>query len=95
MEGSRDAPRGTKGAILLGNWPLPLVRLSCEKCGRTGQYHTAGLIARFGADYPMTRLRHDLVDCERMRAMKYDDACGAIYTDALAAIGYQPRLQRS
>ena len=32
------------GAWSLREWPLPLIRVKCDKCGRVGQYHTAKLI---------------------------------------------------
>jgi hypothetical protein len=55
----------THGAWTLGEWPLPLVRVSCAKCGRSGQYHTAKLIERHGADMVMPELRHVLAQCPR------------------------------
>jgi hypothetical protein len=38
------------GAFALADFPLPLVRLDCERCGRVGRYRLTGLIERFGAD---------------------------------------------
>lgn len=53
------------GAWTLGEWPLPLVRLSCAKCGRSGQYRTTTLIERYGRDMNMPELQHVLAQCSR------------------------------
>jgi hypothetical protein len=39
-----------KGAWTLGEFPLPLVRVSCARCGRAGQYRKATLLQRYGPD---------------------------------------------
>jgi hypothetical protein len=41
------------GAWTLGEFPVQLVRVACAKCDRAGQYHTAQLIKRYGADMNM------------------------------------------
>ena len=89
----KDPARGGTGAVLLGQWPLPLLRVSCDKCGRQGQYHTAKLLDRYGADYKLPYLKHELVDCERLRKCAYYDPCRAIFTDSLEVA--QLRRQRS
>ena len=37
------------GSLLLREYPGEIVRLSCEKCGRSGQYRKQKLIERYGA----------------------------------------------
>jgi hypothetical protein len=41
---------GANGSLQLHEYPKPMVRLACEKCGRAGQYRKENLIKRFGAD---------------------------------------------
>ena len=67
------------GAWTLGEFPLPLVRVACAKCGRSGQYHTAKLIERYGTDMVMAELRHVLARCPRRHTM--NDPCGVIFVD--------------
>jgi hypothetical protein len=38
------------GSLQLSEYPGEMVRLSCEKCGRSGQYRKQKLIERYGAD---------------------------------------------
>jgi hypothetical protein len=38
------------GSLQLSEYPGDMVRLSCEKCGRSGQYRKQKLIERYGAD---------------------------------------------
>jgi hypothetical protein len=37
----------------------PMVRVACEKCGRSGQYRKSTLIDRFGADARLPDLRYE------------------------------------
>jgi hypothetical protein len=37
------------GSHSLAEFPLPVVRIDCERCGRAGSYRLDGLVARFGA----------------------------------------------
>ena len=46
------------GSLSLREYPGELVRLSCEKCGRAGQYRKQNSIERFGADIRLPDLRH-------------------------------------
>jgi hypothetical protein len=62
------------GSLTLAEHPGDVVRLTCEKCGRVGQYRKATLIERYGADIPLPDLRHEIAQCERARSMH--DACG-------------------
>ena len=38
------------GSLTLHDYPGDLVRLTCPKCGRKGQYRKQALIDRFGPD---------------------------------------------
>jgi hypothetical protein len=67
------------GAWSLDEWPLPLVRVSCTKCGRAGQYHTATLIERYGANMVLLELRHVLAQCPLRHTM--NDPCMVIFPD--------------
>jgi len=40
-------------------------RLSCEKCGRSGQYRKQKLIERYGADIRLPDLREEIAKCDR------------------------------
>ena len=60
------------GSLQLSEYPKPMVRLSCEKCERAGQYRKSTLIDRFGADARLPDLREE-TQCERLGKMH--DAC--------------------
>jgi len=38
------------GSLQLREYPGEIIRLSCPKCGRAGQYRKEKLIDRYGAD---------------------------------------------
>jgi len=42
-----------------------LVRLSCDKCGRSGQFRKQKLIERYGADIRLPDLREEIAQCDR------------------------------
>ena len=67
------------GSLQLREYPTPIVRLSCEKCGRAGQYPKRNLIARYGADIRLPDLREEISQCERHGQMH--DACMVRYVD--------------
>jgi hypothetical protein len=69
----------TKGAWTIGTYPLDLVRISCSKCGRAGQYRRATLLDRYGADMAMPELRHELAQCPRRN--NASDPCMVIFRD--------------
>ena len=54
-----------------------LVRLTCEKCGRTGQYRKEKLIERYGPDMRLPDQREEIAQCERHGQMH--DACQVHY----------------
>jgi hypothetical protein len=70
-----------RGAWTLGEWPLPLVRISCAKCDRAGQYHRAKLIDRFGPDMAMPDLLPELAQCSRRG--NWSDPCLVIFRDLI------------
>ena len=48
------------GSLQLFEYPGDLVRLSCEKCGSSGQYRKQKLIEKYGADMRLPDLRERL-----------------------------------
>jgi hypothetical protein len=51
------------GSLSLREYPGELVRLSCEKCGRAGQYRKQNSIERFGTDIRLPDLRQEISQC--------------------------------
>ena len=72
-------PMAGSGSWLLGEWPLPLVRVKCEKCGRGGQYQTAKLVEQYGPNLEMPELRHFIAQCSQRG--KHSDPCMIIFVD--------------
>jgi hypothetical protein len=75
----------TKGALTLRTYPYPMVRISCQKCGRAGQYRRQTLIDRYGPDIAMPDLRRELAQCPRRTT--WHDPCMVIYSDFAAGKG--------
>jgi protein tyrosine/serine phosphatase len=69
------------GSLQLREYPAEVVRLSCEKCCRAGQYRKANLVARYGADIRLPDLREEIAQCERLGKMH--DACMVRYVDLI------------
>ena len=67
------------GSLQLRDYPSDIVRLSCAKCGRSGQYRKRKLIERYGADIRLPDLREEIAKCERQGKMH--DACMVRYVD--------------
>jgi hypothetical protein len=67
------------GSLQLFEYPSEMVRLSCEKCGRSGQYRKQTLIERYGADIRLPDLREEIA--ERRGLMH--DACMVRYVDLI------------
>jgi hypothetical protein len=65
------------GSLQLFEYPGDMVRLSCVKCGRSGQYRKQKLIERYGADIRPPDLPEEIAQCERRGLMH--DACGVHY----------------
>ena len=70
------------GSLRLQEYPAPIVRLSCEKCGRAGQYQKRNLIERYGAAIRLPDLRQEISQCERHGMMH--DACMVRYVDLIS-----------
>jgi hypothetical protein len=69
------------GALQLREYPGEIVRLSCPKCGRSGQYRKEKRIERYGADVRLPDLRKEIAQCERRGQMH--DACMVRYVDLI------------
>ena len=67
------------GSLQLRNYPADMVRLTCTKCGRAGQYRKQTLIERYGADIRLPDLREEIAKCDRHGKMH--DACMVQYVD--------------
>ena len=67
------------GSLQLREYPGDMVRLSCSKCGRSGQYRKQTLIDRYGADIRLPDLREEIAQCDRMGKMH--DGCMVRYVD--------------
>ena len=67
------------GSLQLSEYPGHIVRLSCEKCGRSGQYRRQNLIEKYGADIRLPDLRWEIAQCGRQGKMH--DACMVRYVD--------------
>jgi len=52
------------GSLQLREYPGDMVRLSCSKCGRSGQYRKQTLIERYGADIRLPDLREEIAQCK-------------------------------
>jgi hypothetical protein len=65
------------GSLSLRDHPGDLVRLTCEKCRRSGRYRNENLIVQFGPDIPLPDLRLEIAKCEREGKMH--DMCGVPY----------------
>ena len=66
------------GSHSLDEFPLAVVRIDCERCGRAGRYGRDRLIERFGADAALPDVLLALASCER-RA-DFSRPCGARFT---------------
>jgi hypothetical protein len=53
------------GSIRLRDYPGNIVRLGCDRCGRSGRYRKQTLIAQYGPDILLPDLRHEIAQCER------------------------------
>jgi hypothetical protein len=70
---------GMSEAVTLRAYPRETVRVARDVCGRSGQYQSATLIERFGADAGLPDVLRQLADCGRWGAG--GDPCGARYPD--------------
>lgn len=67
------------GSLTLSQYPGDLVRLSCEKCGRSGQYRKQKLIERYGADMRLPDLWEEIAQGSRHGQMH--NACMVHYVE--------------
>jgi hypothetical protein len=72
------AMQAMKGSSL-AEYPGDIIRLSCSKCGRSGQYKKQNLIERYGTDARLPDLRQEIAQCERRGQML--DMCMVRYAD--------------
>jgi hypothetical protein len=71
-----------KWTLQLCEYPGEIVRLSCAKCGRAGQYRKQNLIERFGADMRLPDLREEIANCSRRG--QWHDGCMVRYVDLVS-----------
>jgi hypothetical protein len=77
-------PRG--GAFTFGDLDgkLEVLRVSCTKCDRAGQYHVAKLTERYGRNGSLSVWRHEISkDCPKLAndRVALMDICGAYFPD--------------
>ena len=72
----------------LSEYPFVIVRVACERCGRSGRYRLARLAATYGAETEVeTILRQLIVDCvyrsggDRLRPKSGVKTCQATLID--------------
>lgn len=76
----------------LADYPFVVVRLSCDLCPRRGRYRLARLVARFGADADLDRVRRELAQpCHRLenKGMAMRPGCRVDYPDLRNGAGRQ------
>jgi hypothetical protein len=57
---------------------LTVLRITCDKCGRSGQYRVDRLIVRYGIDAKLFDWSDEITaDCPRKRAKNLNDQCAA------------------
>ena len=76
------------GSIKLRDYKTEMVRLSCDRCGRAGQYRKENLLAHFGPDIALPDLRHEIARCERHQ--KTGDACAVHYVGLAGGVPKPP-----
>ena len=70
------------GAWTLGEHRAPRVVIECRECNRRGDYSTARLLQRYGADIAMPDLRNELAaDCPN-RTLPGVSRCKALIVTA-------------
>jgi hypothetical protein len=56
---------------------LAVLRITCDKCGRSGQYRVDRLIMRYGIDAKLFDWSDEITpDCPRKQAKNLSDMCG-------------------
>jgi hypothetical protein len=69
------------GSHSLGEFPLDVVRIECERCGRAGSFRRDGLMARFTSPWPICSWRW--LHCERRG--DFSKPCVERFTDLAAS----------
>ena len=67
------------GASTIGEFPFEMIRISCVKCERAGQYRRTTLLKHYGANMVLPELRHVLAQCPLRHTM--NDPCMVIFPD--------------
>jgi len=67
------------GSLQFREYPGAMVRLSCEKSGRAGQYRKQNLIERYGADARLPDIRVQITKCSSHG--QWHDGCMVRYID--------------
>ena len=65
------------GSFSLAQFPLEMVELACEKCGRRGRLQKAKLVEAYGPEIALPDLRTLIARCDRAGSMS--NPCGAYY----------------
>ena len=61
---------------------LTVLRITCDKCGRSGQYRVDRLIMRYGMDAKLFDWSDEITaDYTRKKARNLNDQCGAQCAD--------------
>ena len=82
------------GSLSLTEYPSSMVRLTCAKCGRQGQYRKTTLIERYGRDIALPDLLHKVgASCPKMERLG-NDPCGVHYRDQAQADLAQLKIRR-
>lgn len=63
-------------SVKLRDYPGGRIRLACDRCTRTGQYHKDKLVQQ-------PDLRHEIANCDRLG--KLGDPCGVHYRGLTAS----------
>jgi hypothetical protein len=67
------------GSRSLGEFPVDVLRVDCERCDRARSYRRDGLMARFGQQITLPDLLLALAKCDRRT--DFSKPCGARFTD--------------
>jgi hypothetical protein len=64
----KPPPPSRRGYITLGEIAarLPMLRVECDRCGRSGRYRTDKLVAKYGADASIQLFLEEIIkDCQK------------------------------
>jgi hypothetical protein len=74
--------RADAGAVLLRDYPAPVLRVACDACGRAGRYRLPALVERHGPAAGLPDVLAVLAgDCPRRGAGRFSDPCGARFPE--------------